>query len=87
MPNRSRTHTCWEYAWSFRAIQVDGNDKSTGQINTGIGLVIPAKHILTALELPPVAEGRKLVVERLRKSSNVKVDKAVAPFVTPEADC
>jgi Trypsin-like peptidase domain len=61
------------------AIQVEGNDKSTGQINTGIGLVIPGRHILEALDLPAVAEGRKFVVEQLRKKSNVRADKAAAP--------
>jgi Trypsin-like peptidase domain len=63
------------------AIQVDGNDKSTGQINTGVGLVIPARHILTALNLPRVAEGRKFVADRIGKDSSVKADSA-KPFVT-----
>jgi hypothetical protein len=61
------------------AIQVDGNDKSTGQINTGIGLVIPAKHILEALDLAPVADGRKILADRLRRNSSVKADRGTPP--------
>ena len=60
------------------AISVTGNDKSTGQINTGIGLVIPGRHILAAIDLPSVVEGRKFVIEKFRKGSNVRADNATS---------
>jgi hypothetical protein len=60
------------------AISVSGKDKATGQINTGIGLVIPADYVLDLVNHPDREAERVAAVERIRKRSKVRADAAVA---------
>jgi hypothetical protein len=60
------------------AISVSGKDKPTGQINTGIGLVVPADMILDIVNHPDREAERVAAVERIRKRSKVRADAAVA---------
>jgi len=60
------------------AISVSGKDKATGQINTGIGLVIPADYILDLVNHPDREAERVAAVENIRKRSKVRADAAVA---------
>jgi hypothetical protein len=60
------------------AISPSGKDRSTGQINTGIGLVIPADYILDLVNHPDRDAERIAAVERIRKRSKFRADAAVA---------
>lgn len=60
------------------AISPSGKDRSTGQINTGIGLVVAADHILDLINNPDRESERMAAVERIRKRSKVKADAAVS---------
>ncbi len=63
------------------AISVSGKDKPTGQINTGIGLVIPVKRVLDVLEQPSFEAKKRAMVDLIRRSSNVKADSAAKVVV------
>jgi hypothetical protein len=60
------------------AISPSGKDRTTGQINTGIGLVIPADYILDLVNHPDREAERVAAVERIRKRSKVRADAAIA---------
>ena len=59
------------------AISPSGKDRATGQINTGIGLVVPADYILDLVNNPDRESERMAAVERIRKRSKVHADAAV----------
>jgi hypothetical protein len=56
------------------AISISGKDKATGQINTGIGLVIPADYILDLVNHPDREAEREAAVKRIRKRNKVRAD-------------
>jgi hypothetical protein len=60
------------------AISPSGKDRTTGQINTGIGLVIPAQFILDLVNHPDREAEREAAVEHIRKRSKVRADAAIA---------
>jgi hypothetical protein len=60
------------------AISVSGKDRATGQINTGIGLVIPDAMILDLVNHPDREAERVAAVERIRNRSKVAADAGIA---------
>ena len=59
------------------AISISGKDKPTGQINTGIGLVIHDGLLLNLVNHPDREAERVAAVERIRKRSKVAADAAI----------
>jgi hypothetical protein len=60
------------------AISPSGKDRATGQINTGIGLVVPDSVVLDLVNHPDREAERVAAVERIRTRSKVSADAAVA---------
>jgi hypothetical protein len=56
------------------SISISGKDKPTGQINTGIGVVIPIERVLEVLEQPSFEQKKRAMVDLVRKGSKVKGD-------------
>jgi hypothetical protein len=60
------------------AISVSGKDKPTGQINTGIGLVIPIERVLEVINQPKLVKQRKTVVEQIISAPRPDAPKGMA---------
>jgi len=58
------------------AISVSGKDKATGQINTGIGLVIPSILVNIIVNDPKLKAERERLSAEAKSKSNVKADSA-----------
>jgi hypothetical protein len=58
------------------AISISGKDKPTGQINTGIGLVIPANLVTEIVNRAELKNERERLTAEARRKSNVKADSA-----------
>ncbi len=52
------------------------DDSTPGDMNTGIGVVIPAERVSEVIDLPVLREAREMIAEKMRKGSGFVEDSA-----------